>query len=72
MSKSNTCLCYTYVRIYKEYVNSVKWPMSVVSPTVTSRDFYLHDYVTLLATWPFFGEKCVCWLCVLAAPGVES
>ena len=57
MSKSNTCLCYTYVRIYKEYVNSVKWPMSVVSPTVTSRDFYLHDYVTLLATWPFFGGE---------------
>ena len=30
---------------------------TVLSPTVKSREFYLHDDVTLFSKWPTFGKK---------------
>ena len=30
---------------------------AVVTPTVKSREFYLHDDVTLFSKWPTFGKK---------------
>ena len=31
--------------------------VSVLSPMVKSREFYLHDDVTLFSKWPTFGKK---------------